>query len=74
MFGSAVTAQGEGELEGRTVTLSYITTVGTNGKSVLVLSEDGETMSGSFTDLVTGMTMPLSLAREASGADIFTLP
>ena len=63
IFGSVITATGEGQLRGKTLTLSYITALQTGGKAVMTIGDDGNTMSGMFTDLVTGATLPLSLAR-----------
>lgn len=65
MFGPVMTASGEGRLRGKTLTLTYVTAFQTGGKSVMTISEDGQTMSGTFTDLSTGVTLPLSLARES---------
>jgi Trypsin-like peptidase domain len=64
MFGPVMTASGEGRLQGKTLTLTYITAFQTGGKSLMTLSEDGQTMSGTFTDLVSGVTLPLSLVRQ----------
>jgi len=64
MFGPVMTATGEGRLQGKTLTLTYVTAFQTGGKSVMTVSEDGLTMSGTYTDLVSGVTLPLSLARE----------
>ncbi len=30
----------------------------------MTISDDGQTMSGAFMDMVSGVTVPLSLARE----------
>ena len=64
MFGPVMTATGEGSLQGKTLTLTYVTALQTGGRAVLTISEDGQTMSGAFTDMVSGVTLPLSLARE----------
>lgn len=65
MFGPVMTANGEGRLQGKTLTLTYVTAFQTRGKSVMTISEDGLTMSGTFTDMSSGVTLPLSLARES---------
>jgi hypothetical protein len=44
--------------------LTYVTVLQTGGKAVMTISDDGQTMSGAFTDMVSGVTLPLSLARE----------
>ena len=64
MFAPVMTATGEGRLQGKTLTLTYVTAFQTGGKSAMTISEDGQTMSGTFTDLSSGVTLPLSLARE----------
>ena len=51
MFGPVMTASGEGRLQGKTLTLTYVTAFQTGGKSVMTISEDGQTMTGTFTDM-----------------------
>ncbi len=65
IMGSVVTAQGEGQVIGRTLRIGYITSVGTSGQSVVMVSEDGESMSGTFTDSVSGMSLPIALSRSS---------
>ena len=65
IFGPMVTATGEGQLQGKTLTLTYVTILQTGGKAVMTISDDGQTISGAFTDMVSGVTLPLSLARES---------
>lgn len=65
IMGSVVTAQGEGQLVGRRLRIGYITSVGTSGQSVVMVSEDGESMSGTFTDTVSGLSLPITLSRSS---------
>jgi len=67
MFGPVMTATGEGQLQGKTLTLTYVTALQTGGKAVFTVSDDGQSMNGSFTDMVSGVTLPLTLAREREG-------
>ena len=65
IFGPMVTATGEGQIQGKTLTLTHVTILQTGGKAVMTISDDGQTISGAFTDMVSGVTLPLSLARES---------
>jgi len=65
IFGPMRTATGEGQLQGKTRTLTYVTILQTGGKAVMTISDDDQTISGAFTDKVSGVTLPLSLARES---------
>lgn len=60
----AITASGAGALNGRSFELTYQTAIGTAGQGRLTVSEDGESMFGVYTDLVTGLSQPISLERQ----------
>ncbi len=58
-----VTAVGEGTIEGQKVEISYATAVGTMGKADLTLASSGKELTGTFKDLTTGASLPLTLRR-----------
>jgi hypothetical protein len=65
LFGiPTVSAAGNGSISGSTLKLSYNTLFGTQGKGSLRIKENGDLLTGSLTDLTSGMVMPLSLQRE----------
>lgn len=64
IFGLVMTVTGEGQLQGKTLTLTYVTVLQIGGKAVMTISDDGQTMSGAFMDMVSGVTVLLSLDRE----------
>jgi hypothetical protein len=61
---NTVTAGGAGSINGRDFVLTYQTAVGTMGQARLRVSDDGESMSGNYTDLSTGASQYLMLERE----------
>ena len=60
---NTVTAGGAGSIDGRDFVLSYQTALGTTGQARLRVSDDGESMSGNYTDLSTGMSQYITLQR-----------
>lgn len=61
---NAITASGAGVLNGRQFDLTYQTAVGTAGQGRMTVSEDGESIFGAYTDLVTGMSQSIALERQ----------
>lgn len=58
-----VTAAGQGTLDGRTARFTYTTVFGTNGSGTMRISPDNLSISSTFTDHVTQMTMNSVLYR-----------
>ena len=65
VFGTMVTAEGEGQLEGNRVSVFYTTIRLANGRSQAVVSADGNSMVGSYQDLSSGLTLPITLVRSS---------
>jgi len=63
LYGSSVTAQGEGQLKGNVLHIFYSTILGATGRSQAVVSDDGLSMQGSYQDLSTGLTLAISLVK-----------
>ncbi|GJL51527.1 trypsin-like peptidase domain-containing protein [Candidatus Nitrospira salsa] len=63
LYGSSITAQGEGQISGNVLNIFYSTILGTNGRSQAVVAADGKSMQGSYQDLSTGLTLAISLVR-----------
>ena len=61
LFG--ITAVGQGTISGQDVDVSYVTGLGTVGRARLQVSGDGRQLTGEYTDLTTGVRMPLVLYR-----------
>lgn len=61
---NAITASGAGVLNGHSFELTYQTAVGTAGQGRLTVSEDGDSMFGVYTDLVTGVSLSIALERQ----------
>jgi uncharacterized caspase-like protein len=61
--GRRVTAEGTGQLDGRMLTLTLSTIFGTGGMSVLTLSSDGRSLTGTYTDHETKQTRMITLSR-----------
>lgn len=59
----SITAQGTGQINGRMVTLSLKTAFGTGGMSVLTLSDDGQSMTGTYTDNSSHESRLIMLSR-----------
>ena len=57
-----VTAVGEGIIQGRQVTLSVTTALGTTGTLQMRLSGNNK-LAGQYQDITTGITVPVSLTR-----------
>ena len=74
VFGATVTAEGEGELNGNVVQVFYITVLGANGRSTATVSDDGQSMTGSYQDLASGLTYPISLSRSSADQLPFSAP
>ena len=58
-----VTAEGQGVIEGRDIDISYVTAVGTLGRALLSVSDDGRRITGTFEDLTIGSIAPATLFR-----------
>jgi hypothetical protein len=58
-----VTAVGQGKIQGQSVEVNYITLVGTSGRADLQISADGKSITGSASDLSTGMNSPMNMYR-----------
>lgn len=58
-----ITAVGQGVIIGQDIDISYTTAIGTVGRARLRISENGQRLTGEFTDLTTGVSMPLVLYR-----------
>jgi hypothetical protein len=61
--GWGVTAVGQGTIYQQTINLDYVTALYTTGKATLRVSDDGNQISGMFTDFSTGMKLPARLYR-----------
>lgn len=61
MYG--ITAVGQGQITGQLIRITYQTALNTQGNGVLNVSADGRTITGQFTDLVTGNTSSVTLFR-----------
>lgn len=58
-----VTAIGQGVITQRDIDISYTTAIGTMGRAFLKVSDNGQQMTGTFTDLTTRISMPAHLYR-----------
>jgi hypothetical protein len=58
-----ITAVGQGTITGRDISFYYNTALGTRGRALLKLSEDGQQITGTFTDLASGFSMSTTLYR-----------
>ena len=58
-----VTAEGQGVIVGRDIDISYVTAVGTLGRALLSVSDDGRRITGTFQDLTVGSIAPVTLFR-----------
>jgi hypothetical protein len=58
-----VTAVGQGTITGQDISFSYSTALGTRGRAQLKLSADGRQITGTFTDLASGFSLPAALYR-----------
>ena len=58
-----ISAAGRGWLNQQDVDISYSTVQGTSGRALLKVSDDGHHITGTFTDLNFGTTMPANLSR-----------
>jgi len=58
-----ITAAGEGVIKQQDITVSYVTALYTTGRGILRVSDDGHQITGMFTDLSTGVSIPAALFR-----------
>jgi hypothetical protein len=58
-----ITAVGQGTITGRDMSFYYNTALGTKGRALLKLSVDGQQLTGTFTDLASGISLPTTLYR-----------
>ena len=56
-------AEGTGQIEGRMLTLNVVTRFGTAGVSRLTLSDDGRLLSGTYSDVASGVARLVSFSR-----------
>jgi hypothetical protein len=61
--GYGMTASGSGKFDGTTLTVNYETILGTLGRLALSISEDGNRLSGEYTDQSSGSSGTLELTR-----------
>lgn len=74
VFGSMVTAEGEGQLQGHHLEVFYRTALGTMGQSTATVSHDGQQLRGTFKDFSTMVPIALSLVRTADAPASLALP
>src|SRR5690606_9331459 len=74
VFGSMVTAEGEGQLQGNHLEIFYRTALGTMGQSTATISDDGHQLRGTFKDFSNMVPIPLSLVRAADVPASLALP
>ena len=58
-----ITAVGQGVIIQKNIDISYTTAIGTTGRAILKVSDNGLQMIGTFTDMTTGVYMPAYLYR-----------
>ena len=73
VLGSMVTAEGEGQLQGNQLHITYRTAVGTMGESNTSLSPDGQQLSGIFRDFSNMVPVNISLMRTGDTPSSFSL-
>jgi hypothetical protein len=59
-----ITASGNGRLSGNELIIDYETSFGTIGSAVLLLAQNGRSMTGTANDLTTGASTTLMLIKE----------
>lgn len=74
VFGSMVTAEGEGQLQGNHLEVFYRTALGTMGQSTATVSDDGQQLRGTFKDFSNMVPIALSLVRTADAPASLALP
>ncbi len=74
VLGNMVTAEGEGQLRGHQLHLTYRTAVGTMGESNTSLSSDGQQLSGIFRDFSNMVPITISLMRTGDSPSSFSFP
>ncbi len=63
LLGTAITAQGEGQLQGNQLEITYQTALGTMGRSIATLSDDGTQLIGTYQDFSNMIPVALALVR-----------
>ena len=74
ILGTAVTAQGEGQLQGNQLEIMYRTALGTMGQSTTTLSENGQQLVGAFQDFSNMIPLAISLTRTGDSLPNFSSP
>ncbi|MGV7229861.1 MAG: PEGA domain-containing protein, partial [Nitrospirales bacterium] len=74
ILGTAVTAQGEGQLQGNQLEMMYRTALGTMGQSTTTLSENGQQLVGAFQDFSNMIPLAISLIRTDESMPDFSSP
>ena len=74
VLGNMVTAEGEEQLRGHQLHLTYRTAVGTMGESNTSLSSDGQQLSGIFRDFSNMVPITISLMRTGDSPSSFSFP
>ena len=74
ILGTAVTAQGEGQLQDNQLEIMYRTALGTMGQSTTTLSEDGQQLVGAFQDFSNMIPLAISLIRTGESPPAFSSP
>ncbi|UCH91186.1 MAG: PEGA domain-containing protein, partial [Nitrospirota bacterium] len=74
ILGTAVTAQGEGQLQGNQLEIMYRTALGTMGQSTTTLSENGQQLVGAFQDFSNMIPLAISLIRTGESPPDFSSP
>jgi hypothetical protein len=74
ILGTAVTAQGEGQLQGNQLEMMYRTALGTMGQSTTTLSENGQQLVGAFQDFSNMIPVAISLMRTNESPPAFSSP
>jgi len=72
ILGTAVIAEGEGQLQGNQLELMYRTALGTMGKSTTTLSENGQQLVGAFQDFSNMIPVAISLIRTGESPPAFS--
>jgi len=74
ILGTAVTAQGEGQLQGNQLEMMYRTALGTMGQSTTTLSANGQQLVGAFQDFSNMIPLAISLIRTGESPPAFSSP
>jgi hypothetical protein len=74
ILGTAVTAQGEGQLQGNQLEMMYRTALGTMGQSTMTLSANGQQLVGAFQDFSNMIPLAISLIHTDESLPDFSSP